>query len=257
MNTWAPIFSKIVDSSVWMEADHVRIVFVTMLAKKDADHVVRATAYMIGQWAKKTEAETLDALKILSSPDTMRIEPQPFEGRRIEKVDGGWKILNGQVYQDLMRSINRKVYKAEHEKQRRQDRKLNGGSEQQAEVIYGHYPKKVGKPKALKAIREAVRKFGFDKVEKLTRDYAAVRNGDLEFVPHPSTWFNQERFNDDPSTWKSNETHKGDNRKSLNRNTGTHNEGKSSDYANAAIRVASKVQGVQNHERSSTGGDAK
>jgi hypothetical protein len=111
MNTWAPLFSKIVDSSLWCEPDFVVKVFITMLAKKDADHVVRGSAFNIATWARKTEKEALEALRILSSPDTKRLEPQPFEGRRIEKVEDGWLVLNGQGYQDLMRSINRRNYK--------------------------------------------------------------------------------------------------------------------------------------------------
>lgn len=111
MNTWAPLFSKIVDSSLWCEPDFVVKVFITMLAKKDSDHIVRGSAFNIASWARKTEKEALEALRILSSPDKRRLEPQPFEGRRIQKVEEGWLVLNGQSYQDLMRSINRKEYK--------------------------------------------------------------------------------------------------------------------------------------------------
>lgn len=113
MNTWTPLFSKIVDSSLWVEPDHVVKVFLTMLALKDADHVVRYNAFGLAQRAHKTEKEVLEALKILSSPDRDRIEPQPHQGRRIERVGTeGWRILNGQVYEDMMRSLNRKAYKA-------------------------------------------------------------------------------------------------------------------------------------------------
>lgn len=111
MNTWAPLFSRIVDSSLWLEDDYVVKVFLTMMAKKDADMVVRGSAFNISQWAKKSEQETLDALKILSSPDTKRIEPQPFEGRRIERVEDGWLILNGKVYRDLMVQENERARK--------------------------------------------------------------------------------------------------------------------------------------------------
>ena len=112
MNTYAPLFSKIVDSSVWDESDLVVKVFLTMLARKDCDHVVRASAYIIGKWARKTEAEVLEAIKVLESPHTKRIEPQPFDGRRIERVEDGWLLLNGQHYEDMMRDANLKIYKA-------------------------------------------------------------------------------------------------------------------------------------------------
>jgi hypothetical protein len=112
MDFYTPIFSKIVDSSLWSEPDYVVKVFLTMLAKKDKDFVVRGNAYNISQWAKKTEEETIKALKILAAPDTQRIEKQPFEGRRIEKVEDGWLLLNGRHYQELMTKTNRRIYKA-------------------------------------------------------------------------------------------------------------------------------------------------
>lgn len=105
-------------------------VFVTMLALKDADQVVRHTAYALSKkcWPGDPDGErrVLDAIRILSSPDTKRIEPQPHEGRRIEKVDGGWFILNGQFYEDMMRSINRKVYKAAKQREYREKKRLPG-----------------------------------------------------------------------------------------------------------------------------------
>lgn len=120
MNSWSPVFSKIIDSSIWLEPDHVRIVWITMLAKKDSDHVVRANAFMIASWSKKTEAEVLEALKVLSSPDKRRLEPQPFGGRRIERVDDGWLILNGQVYEEEMRKTSRRIYQARKQREYRE-----------------------------------------------------------------------------------------------------------------------------------------
>jgi len=113
MNNWSPLFGKIVDSSLWREDDMVVKVFLTMLAKKDADNVVRASAFMLGEWAKKSEEDVLKALKVLSAPDTKRIEPQPFEGRRIGKVDDGWLILNAQYYRGLVSKYVQKDYNRE------------------------------------------------------------------------------------------------------------------------------------------------
>jgi hypothetical protein len=117
MNTWTPVFSKIVDSSIWVEPDFVCKVFITMLALKDADQVVRFNAFGLARrcWPNDIdggEKRVLEALKVLSSPDKRRLEKQPHDGRRIEKVEYGWRILNGQVYEDMMRKINRKAYKA-------------------------------------------------------------------------------------------------------------------------------------------------
>lgn len=111
MEYWSPLFSKIVESSLWGEPDVVVKVFLTMLAKKDAQHRVMKNAYEIGQWARKSEREVIEAIKILCSPDTRRIEPQPFDGRRLTKIEGGWLVLNGQYYHDMMRTQKRKEYK--------------------------------------------------------------------------------------------------------------------------------------------------
>lgn len=91
---------------------------------------------------------------------------------------------------------------------------------QACELIYAEYPRKVGKPKALKAIEKAISSFSDELVLERTKAYAQARIGqDDQFTPHPSTWFAQERFNDDPSTWKHNGNHQ-NNAKPNPRNAG-------------------------------------
>lgn len=81
-------------------------------------------------------------------------------------------------------------------------RLLNRLRDEQAEKIYAVYPRKVGKPKALKSILHALASVPFDEVLEATAKYAQARCGhDSEFTPHPATWFNQARYNDDPATW--------------------------------------------------------
>jgi hypothetical protein len=67
--------------------------------------------------------------------------------------------------------------------------------------VYSYYPLKVKKPSALKAIRRAIQKHGYDVVKQNTMEYAKARNGDTNFMPHPATWFNNECYNDLPETW--------------------------------------------------------
>jgi uncharacterized UPF0146 family protein len=76
-------------------------------------------------------------------------------------------------------------------------------SQNQAECIYSLYPLKVGKPAALRAIAKQLQKYPPAQILERTRMFSKLRNGNIKFVPHPATWFNQERFNDDPSTWMS------------------------------------------------------
>lgn len=115
--TWVPLWSTVVDSSIWDETDTVLKVFLTMLALKDADHIVRLNAYQISRRARKTEREVLEALTVLSSPDTKRVEPQEFEGRRIQAIEEGWLILNGDKYRqqvsiEMKRARNRRAQAA-------------------------------------------------------------------------------------------------------------------------------------------------
>jgi len=120
MNQWTPLWSMIVESSLWQDEDDATCkVFVTMLAIKDPDHIVRMSAYQIGKKSNKTEAQVLAALKILAAPDKKRLEPQEFEGRRIEKVDAGWLVLNGPKYQEMMQEMIRQRDQARWQREER------------------------------------------------------------------------------------------------------------------------------------------
>lgn len=84
-------------------------VFVTMLAAKDSDHICRLDAYRIGKKCHISEVEVLEILKVLASPDTRRVGPQEHEGRRIQAVEDGWFILNGEKYRQMVSDEMRKA----------------------------------------------------------------------------------------------------------------------------------------------------
>lgn len=76
-----------------------------------------------------------------------------------------------------------------------------------AEAIYALYPKKVGHGAAIKAILKALKISGLTELEMQgrVRSYAeAVKlwpEQDKTYIPMPSTWFNQQRYMDDPAEW--------------------------------------------------------
>lgn len=108
---YTPLFD-LTDSSIWEEPYHVRILWITLMSRKKADQVVYADEYKLRKWSNlNTIEEVSDALRVLLSPDTRRPN-QPYEGRRIEKVDGGWFLLNGHKYQEMMRKTNDRARKA-------------------------------------------------------------------------------------------------------------------------------------------------
>lgn len=69
---------------------------------------------------------------------------------------------------------------------------------------YLSYPRRVGKPKAFKAFAGALTRIKAkhdDPIGWLTTQTArykkAVANQEMQFVPHPSTWLNNDRYDDD------------------------------------------------------------
>ena len=72
----------------------------------------------------------------------------------------------------------------------------------QAESIYQQYPRRVAKPRAIPAIKKAIKAIGYANLAVVVSQYRKATEGaDLQYIPHPATWFNQERYNDDPRTW--------------------------------------------------------
>jgi len=76
-------------------------------------------------------------------------------------------------------------------------------SDSEIEEIYNAYPRKVGRAEALRKIKKAGKTHSFEFLIGKVREYAKATSGkDKQYIPHPKTWFHQERFNDDPSEWR-------------------------------------------------------
>lgn len=97
-----------------------------MFALKDSDFVVRKTAYQIAGRARKTEQQVIDSLTILSSPDSKRLEPQLFDGRRIQRVEDGWLILNAEKYRNKVQEEMKKARWRRAQAAKREREKTDG-----------------------------------------------------------------------------------------------------------------------------------
>jgi len=76
--------------------------------------------------------------------------------------------------------------------------KLSKSLMKECEEIYKAYPRHVGKPKALKGIAKALRDIDKKVLLKKTELFAlSVSDVEKKFIPHPATWYNQERYNDE------------------------------------------------------------
>ena len=96
---------------------------------------------------------------------------------------------------------------AQPEKRRGEDRReeniKTASTAADIEAIYQAYPKHVGKKAALKAIEKALEHIGYSELLAAVTEYdAAVAGSDSQFIPHPATWFNHRRWEDDRSEWK-------------------------------------------------------
>lgn len=113
------LFTKILDSSIWLEPTTTRIVWLTLIAGMDEDgFVALASVANLAHRARVERKEAEEAVQILESPDPDSSDPD-HEGRRIERVTGGWMVLNGPKYRDLVtRTVSREQTRARVAKHR-------------------------------------------------------------------------------------------------------------------------------------------
>jgi len=98
MTGWTKLHSRIVVSSIWQQPDHVRILWVTMLAMADADGIVEGSVCGLAKMAKLTPEKTQEALNALMAPDPDSSDRT--SGERILETPGGWFIINHANYRD-------------------------------------------------------------------------------------------------------------------------------------------------------------
>jgi hypothetical protein len=121
------LFTKILDSSIWLEPDATRIVWMTLIAAMDEDGFVQfASVANLAHRARVTLEDAKKAVLALESPDENSSDPDN-EGRRLERVDGGWIILNATKYRELVtRTVAKEQTRRRVAKYREKKRSGNG-----------------------------------------------------------------------------------------------------------------------------------
>ena len=92
-DNYTKLFSSITESTVWGETYGTRLVWIAFLAKYNKHGEVYAAVPGVARMANVTLEEADTAITALLSPDKWSRTPDN-EGRRIEAIDGGWRILN-------------------------------------------------------------------------------------------------------------------------------------------------------------------
>lgn len=120
MAGYTKLFSSIVTSTIWCEDYPTRLVWVAMLAMADARGKVEGSVPGFARLANVTMAEMEKALEVFLAPDIHSRTPDN-DGRRIEVIAGGWRILNYTAYResrdpDVRREQNRVSQAKQREK---------------------------------------------------------------------------------------------------------------------------------------------
>jgi len=122
--------------------------------------------------------------------------------------------LPWETSRDLLKTVFTAGWDAKVEADKQTDLPFTDTSEVplEPEVIYAAYPRKVGRAAAIAAIKKAMTKVSPAKLLEAVNAYDdAVRTwaptarytaAGVDTVPHPATWFNQERWTDDRSEWQ-------------------------------------------------------
>lgn len=123
MSGYTKLFNSILASTVWSEPNDVRIVWITMLAMANKDGIVEGSVPGLAVFARLPIDVTETALARLSSPDP-HSRSKEQDGRRIETIDGGWKLINHFKYRQQMSADERREYLRIKQQEQRTKKKL-------------------------------------------------------------------------------------------------------------------------------------
>jgi hypothetical protein len=121
---YTKLFSSIVTSTIWVESDRTRIVWITMLAMADRNGEIQASIPGLARLAGVPIPDCEEALAKFIAPDRYSRTPDD-EGRRIEKIEGGWALLNHAKYREMASKDDSKAANTERQRRHREKEKRN------------------------------------------------------------------------------------------------------------------------------------
>jgi len=119
---FSKLFSSIVGSSLWSQDSDTCKVWITLLALQDREGYVFATVSGLARLAAlpvETVRRALEAFESPSPDSSDRLRCPLRQGRRIEAVEGGWRLLNSTFYRDLRDPEERRSAAAERQRRHR------------------------------------------------------------------------------------------------------------------------------------------
>lgn len=122
-DTYTKLFSSITESTIWCEPAGTRLLWITFLAKCNRHGEVYGSIPGMARLANITLDECERGLAALLAPDPYS-RTLDNEGRRIEPIDGGWRILNHAKFDRLRSAIE--AEERERERKAKWDREHRG-----------------------------------------------------------------------------------------------------------------------------------
>jgi len=108
---YSKLHSSIVGSSLWTEPHSVRLLFITLLAMCDKTGIVYGSKAGLARLANNEPDEAETAWAVLQAPDphsSDKMRSPEHQGRRLEEVPGGFKLLNFSYYTALRNDDDRR-----------------------------------------------------------------------------------------------------------------------------------------------------
>lgn len=124
--SYTKLANSILTSTIWMEDDHTRLVWVALLAMADKNGEVQASIPGLANVARVPIASAEIAIQKFLSPD-LYSRTKDADGRRIEVIKGGWALINHAEYRNLASEDDRKAKAAERQKRFRERQKQRDG----------------------------------------------------------------------------------------------------------------------------------
>lgn len=112
------LFASITESTIWDEDAETCKVWITMLAMADRYGQVMASIPGLANRSRVSIERVRSALQKFLQPDP-ESRTKDLEGRRVEEIDGGWRLVNHAKYRAIGNQDERRQYKAQKQKEYR------------------------------------------------------------------------------------------------------------------------------------------
>ena len=220
----------IVLSSVWSEPCEIRVVWISLLAMADQYGIVHSSLPGLARSANVPIEVVQSSLKKFQSPDPFS-RTKDNEGRRVEEIEGGWRLLNYEKYRRWSYSDSPDAVKKRKQRGTQGDMSPNvptsaghsasasvsasesslkseqkGNTAENAEFdeFWKLYPKKKSKGQAERAwskIKRPVETLSVIKTalewQRVSQDWSKEGG---QYIPYPASYLNAKGWEDEPKT---------------------------------------------------------